>query len=176
VKVHLGIGFPKRLVECREKDNLTQGDLSVKSGLARETISRLETARLESLDYKHILKLVESLNVDFDWLVGPSEEKIDAKRKVNNKNPTIGNCMEVGIGFPLRLKRLRKEKGWNQFDLAREANISRSTINNLECGRQFPTNETFYSIADALNVDYKYLFGRGEETLIPTMSISKEKN
>jgi len=59
------------------------------------------------------------------------------------------------------LKKLRKEKGWSQERLAREANISYHTLIKLEQGNiKNPKIETVIKLADALGVSLDELVGR----------------
>lgn len=52
-----------------------------------------------------------------------------------------------------RIKKLRKEKGLTQLQLAEKANMSRTYVADVERNRYNPSIETLKSIADALNVD-----------------------
>jgi len=50
------------------------------------------------------------------------------------------------------LKRLRTEKGISQGDIARELDVSRSFISNIENGKTNPTLSTITKIAKAVGV------------------------
>jgi len=59
------------------------------------------------------------------------------------------------------LKKLRKEKGWSQERLAKEANISYHTLIKLEQGNiKNPKIETVIKLADALGVSLDEFVGR----------------
>jgi transcriptional regulator with XRE-family HTH domain len=52
----------------------------------------------------------------------------------------------------MRLKELRKRRGWSQEKLAHEAGISRTYLARLETARQDPTLSTLEKLAEALGV------------------------
>lgn len=52
-----------------------------------------------------------------------------------------------------RLKARREELGINQFDLGEKAGIGRTSISNIEQGRQKPPLSIIYKICNELNVD-----------------------
>jgi transcriptional regulator with XRE-family HTH domain len=63
--------------------------------------------------------------------------------------------------FLKNLAELRKQKGWSQERLAREANISYHTLIKLEQnGIKNPKIETVIKLADALKVSLDALVGR----------------
>lgn len=53
--------------------------------------------------------------------------------------------------FGSRVRALRKQRGWSQEDLAREAYVSNTTISNLESGYYNPGASTLRAIAAALD-------------------------
>lgn len=59
----------------------------------------------------------------------------------------------------LNIKRVRKEKGMTQEQLAEKANVSRSLLNQLEAGKLKNTSiNTLQKIADTLNCKITELF------------------
>lgn len=52
-----------RIKELRERVNLTQTELSERSGVSRSIISGLESGRIKWTSTKTILKIAEALNV-----------------------------------------------------------------------------------------------------------------
>jgi len=55
--------------------------------------------------------------------------------------------------FGRRLFALIMERGWNQSDLAREADLGRDSISTYVNGKTFPTPKALRSLANALGVD-----------------------
>lgn len=65
--------------------------------------------------------------------------------------------------FGKRLKELRKQKHLSQEELAKQLNISRSSIGMFEQGRRRPDFEMQEVFADYFNVNMDYLFGREDD-------------
>jgi len=61
------------------------------------------------------------------------------------------------------LKLLRQEKGFSQRELAKELNISHSTLGMYEVGKREPDHNTLRRIADYFDVSLDYLLGRSGE-------------
>lgn len=63
-----------------------------------------------------------------------------------------------------RLKSLREAKNLKQSDLAKEFNVSQSTIAMWETGKRDPDSEAMQKMADYFNVSVDYLMGRSQFT------------
>ena len=61
------------------------------------------------------------------------------------------------------IKRLRKEKGITQLQLAMELNMSQNTISRYETGERQAGYDELIKIADYFNVSIDYLLGRTED-------------
>ncbi len=61
---------------------------------------------------------------------------------------------------PERLKKIRKEKGVSQSDVAEILGISRQAYNHYETGRRDPSNESLNTLANYFSVSVDYLLGR----------------
>lgn len=57
---------------------------------------------------------------------------------------------------------LRNEKGFNQDQMAKALNVSKSTIAMWETGQRLPSTEKYEEIADYFNVDMDFLYGRSQ--------------
>lgn len=55
---------------------------------------------------------------------------------------------------------LRLEKNFNQEQLAKALNVSKSTVGMWEIGKRLPGPDKYEEIADYFNVDMDYLYGR----------------
>ncbi len=67
-------------------------------------------------------------------------------------------------GMNIRIKELRNKKNWRQEDLANNANISLSTIKNIENPEKNPSESTIRKVANSLNTTVDYLkFGKDKE-------------
>lgn len=62
--------------------------------------------------------------------------------------------------FSERLKRLRKNKGLKQQELASKLNISQKSYSNWENGKTEPSFDNLVKLADFFEVSLDWLFGR----------------
>lgn len=60
--------------------------------------------------------------------------------------------MDIKVQFGMRIKYLRKLKGWSQEDLALNSDINKNYISDLERGRRNPTLVVMERIAIALDI------------------------
>ncbi len=63
------------------------------------------------------------------------------------------------IQFAERLKELRKESNLTQSQLAKQFNVSHTTIYHWENGKQQPSLETFVDMMIFFKVNAEYLLG-----------------
>lgn len=64
----------------------------------------------------------------------------------------------------MRIRYLRREKGWSQEDLALEANVNKNYVSDLENGRRNPSLDILERIALALQITLSELF-KGIESI-----------
>ena len=62
--------------------------------------------------------------------------------------------------FKDRILELRLEKNFNQEELAKALDVSKSTVGMWEIGKRLPGPDKYEEIADYFNVDMDYLYGR----------------
>lgn len=67
--------------------------------------------------------------------------------------------------FSERLKKLRKDSGFTQVDVAEKLGISQPAYASWERGIKKPTQENLVKIAQILNVSIDYLVGNSDENL-----------
>lgn len=72
------------------------------------------------------------------------------------------------------LKKLRKEEGLSQAEMAKKIKVSQSLICHWENGTRMPTKETLEAFGDYFNVDIDYLCGRSE--IRQTIHFDKDGN
>mgnify|MGYP003297725121 CR=1 FL=1 len=65
--------------------------------------------------------------------------------------------MKIELQLGMRIKYLRKRRGWSQEDLALEANINKNYLSDLERGNRNPTLRIMEKIAIALGIDISEL-------------------
>ncbi len=68
---------------------------------------------------------------------------------------------------------LRKQKDWNQTDLASKSGVSREMIGKYERSEAMPSIEAAKKIADAFEVSLDYLVGEGINACFDKKNISR---
>lgn len=68
----------------------------------------------------------------------------------------------VQPNFGIRIRKLRLDKGWSQFDLANACGLSEDHVSNIERGNSWVSKEVIELLADVLNVAQKSLFDYSE--------------
>ncbi|WP_138512795.1 helix-turn-helix domain-containing protein [Maricaulis alexandrii] len=67
--------------------------------------------------------------------------------------------MDISARLAANMKRLRKERGWSQEDLAHEAGLHRTYISQLERCKKAPTIVSLEQIVRALGVGFDEMLG-----------------
>jgi transcriptional regulator with XRE-family HTH domain len=62
-----------------------------------------------------------------------------------------------------RIKELRDERGWSNYRLAKAANFSENTLNNLFRRNNVPTIPTLEAICAGLGITLSQFFAEGDE-------------
>jgi len=70
---------------------------------------------------------------------------------------TIMQDEDIRKAFGMRLKALRKQKGWTQKELANQIDIRFAQLNKYECGMHIPPIEKLVQLGDVLGVTLDYL-------------------
>lgn len=63
----------------------------------------------------------------------------------------------------IRLKELRKEKGYTLEQVANDLNTTKVTLSRYENGTREPKSDTLNQLSDYFNVSIDYLFGKTNE-------------
>ena len=66
--------------------------------------------------------------------------------------------MDIKVQFGMRIKYLRKLKGWSQEDLALNSDINKNYLSDLERGTRNPSLQVLERIAVAFNITLEELF------------------
>lgn len=64
-----------------------------------------------------------------------------------------------------RIKHLRDERGWSNYRLAKEAEISENSLNNLFRRNNLPTIPTLESICKGFGITLSQFFAEGGEAI-----------
>lgn len=60
--------------------------------------------------------------------------------------------MEINEAFGIRLRQLRKAKGWSLLELSVRANVNHNYLCDLENGRRNPTLALLYRVSEAFGI------------------------
>lgn len=66
--------------------------------------------------------------------------------------------MKAVVQLGMRIKYLRKQRGWSQEELSFQSNINKNYISDLESGRRNPSLEILERLADAFGITLEELF------------------
>ena len=70
---------------------------------------------------------------------------------------TIMQGDDIRKAFGMRLKALRKQKGWTQKELAKQIDVRFAQLNKYECGMHIPPIEKLVQLGDVLCITLDYL-------------------
>ena len=73
-----------------------------------------------------------------------------------------------------RIKYLREQKGQTQADLARQLNITRSSVNAWEMGISVPSTQYVVELADIFGVSTDYLLGVNHSATVSVTGLTEE--
>ena len=62
-----------------------------------------------------------------------------------------------------RIKQLRDERKWSNYRLAKEANLSQTTLRNLFSRNTLPSIPTLEAICDGFGITLSQFFAKGKE-------------
>jgi len=68
----------------------------------------------------------------------------------------------------MRIKHLRENSGINQIDLAKELNVSNTTLSQYESGKRVPSDDIKIKIATFFKVSVDYLLGQEDKKIKAT--------
>lgn len=145
------MSFGERLKRLRKKRKITQKDLANVLGVDNTTISKWESDIYEP-EMTAINKIADYFNVTVDYLLGRTD---DLDENIKNTN--------IMSKFPMRLRKLRKEKKLTAKKLGEKLDLAESTISGYENGNRSPDINTLQKIADFLETSVDYLLGRTDE-------------
>ena len=74
---------------------------------------------------------------------------------------------DIRKAFGIRLKELRKHKGWTQKELANQIEMRFSQLNKYECGMHIPPIEKLIQLSTVLNVTLDYLVTGDQKQVTP---------
>lgn len=128
--------FSEILCALRKEHDMTQSELSDKSGVSCVTISFYETGRSNPVP-QQLIAIADVLYVSLDTLVGRTTKQ----------------------AFPQILADLRSERNLSRAKLAKMSGITELTLMNYEHGKRDPVPHQLIAIADVFCVTLDELVG-----------------
>ncbi len=120
---------------CRNELEMTQSELGYVFGVNKATVSNWENG-YDIIPLNKLIKFCNLYNYSIDFVVG-----LTRKNKIY---PKIEKLDKVLVGKKLR--KLRKNLGLTQQNIADECSISRATYCHYEIGMNLITTLTLYTI------------------------------
>lgn len=93
---------------------------------------------------------------------------IHCQLKLLSYNLNMASVHHVRDIVASNIKRLRKERGITQAQLAEMTDLSNTYIANIECGKTWISDKTLEKLTDALEVEFQVLFLEETESLSDT--------
>lgn len=133
----------QRLQELMEMYNLKQADVVKKTGLDKSTISYYLSGKREPAQ-DNIFTIANAFDVNPAWVMGYD---------VPMQNTNARHTQNI-------IRELREELHISQAELAEMLDVSPSTVSMWETGKRFPVRESINVLANILNADIDYIYGR----------------
>jgi len=144
--------YSEKLIELRENRFIKQYDIAKILNIHKGAYNQYETEHV-IIPIKHLNTLCNYFNVSIDYIFGFSKLQNYKNIKDNINKETSGE----------NLKELRKEFKLTQDMLAKELNVSRTTIAEYERGTNLIATPFLYTICKRYNVSADYLLGKIDE-------------
>lgn len=140
--------FSERVKTERERAGLSQTKLARICGLSGTMISCIERGKSAGSE-KVLMSVARALGVRPEWLRSGS-----GKREADWPDGIAAFPHATSQPFPERLRRLRKEAGLSQRQLANFVGVSTTAVSCWETGiREFPAGNNLVRLAEALGLD-----------------------
>ena len=141
--------YTKRLIDLREKINISQKDLSQMLGLDNVVYGHYERGET-IIPIKHLNILSNYFHVSLDYIFGFTN-----LLKYKNENKDINYRLQH-----LRLKELRKKSNLTQEKFANSIHAAKSTISDYETKDKPIATPFLYDICKKYNISADYLLGK----------------
>ena len=132
--------FGKKIKDILKKENIRKAEFAKKTGVTNYTVNKFIDGTYNP-SYKFIKKVEEEYNTDLEKFYPELKRKVLKDQKGNY--------------FGDELKKLLKERGITQKDLARKIRVEKVLINGYIKKRYIPVRRNLKKIEDALNVRFK---------------------
>ena len=136
-----------KMKQIRILNNKNQNDIATILKISPYTYSHYETQDA-IIPLKHLINFCEYFNVSIDYIFGFTE-------KNQYKNIAKNTTLEKN-----NLKIYRKLNNITQKELAKELNITQSSISEYEKGHKIISTPILFSICKKYNISADYLLGK----------------
>ena len=144
-----------RLEILRDEKDLLKKDVAKEIGVVESVYSEWENNKL-SIPTKRLYQLAEFFNVNIDYMVGLTNNKI--KIKVNK---------DIDINeVSLRLKEVRKSLNMSMRELSTKLNTSSSAISNFENAKYLILSSFLVELSKISNYSIDWILGRSNNKYI----------
>ena len=144
--------YKEKLKEIRELLELKQSEIAKILDISDKTYSAYEI-EYEIIPSKHLVVLVDYLNISIDYLFDFTDKKQYANAKKDVDQHVVGE----------RLKEVRKSLKLTQEKLASELHTTQSVIADYERGRYLIATPFLYTICKKHKISADYLLGKINE-------------
>lgn len=144
--------YSEKLIELRENKFIKQYDIAKVLDIHKGAYNQYETEHV-IIPIKHLNTLCNYFDVSIDYIFG-----FNISKKYKNYKKDIDKKI---VGENLKL--FRKENKITQEKLAKELNVSRTTITEYERGTNLIATPFLYTICKKYNISADYLLGKIDE-------------
>ena len=141
--------YSERLVELRENNFIKQYDIAKILNIHKGAYNQYETEHV-IIPIKHLNTLCNYFGVSVDYIFGFVKENNYKNSKNDIDKNVAGN----------NLKYFRKENKITQEKLAKDLNVSRTTITEYERGTNLIATPFLYDVCKKYNISADYLLGK----------------
>ena len=138
-----------KIKTIREEEEITQKEMANKLGVTRSAYSLWEINK-NTIPLYYLNELSNNFNINIDYLVDLSDEKVIKFRKVKI------NQIELGK----RIKEARKSINYTQEKLASKLNTTHSVISAYESGKTKVPTVFLYEIAKLTNKTFNWFLDK----------------
>ncbi len=143
----------RRINDLRVDNDIKTCDLAKRLGISQDNFFDYANAR-SNFPLEKLNKFVNFFKVNFDYVTGLSDNKIYYKGNIDL------NLLKE------RLKKIRKERGISQSEIAGVLGDRQSTYWNYESGGSIIPISKLYLLAKFYNVSIDYFVGKTDDTKI----------
>ncbi|WP_010078343.1 helix-turn-helix domain-containing protein [Liquorilactobacillus mali] len=139
-----------RIINLREKNNLTQNELAEKVGINRSVLNRIENGSRHLRD-DEVVKLANYFHVSTDYLLGN-----DRMRCENHIEAISKDSDEI---LKTKIINLREKNKLTQNGLAEKVGLDATIISKIENGTRKVSSSELNRFANIFSVSADYLLG-----------------